>query len=204
MRNLFLPLTAIVVAAILGGAAYMALKPQEAHLSPAMMNIGGAEIGGPFELTKHDGTRITSAELIDGPTLLYFGYTFCPDICPVDTLNMADATELLASKGIQLRPVFITVDPERDTAEALGYFVEGLHPRMVGLTGSPEEIDAAADAFKVFYQRVNIPDSAAGYLMNHTGYMYLMTPEKGLTALFRNGASAEQLAADIEILLGEI
>jgi len=147
---------------------------------------------------------VTSADLIAGPTLIYFGYTFCPDVCPVDSQIMADAVDLLAERGIEVTPVFVTVDPARDTPTELGYFVEGLHPEMVGLTGSEADVSGAADAYKVYYEKVELQDSAAGYLMNHTGYTYLMTPEKGITALFRREFPPEQIADDIEKVLNAL
>ena len=205
MMKPVLATAAIVVAGSLAAAAWFALQPASSgHVSPAMVNADGAAIGGPFELTTHTGRRITSDALIDGPTLIYFGYTFCPDICPVDTQIMVDAVDLLAERGIAVKPVFITIDPERDTPKELSYYAEAMHPTMIALTGSQEDVRTAADAYKVFYQRVDLEDSAAGYLMNHTGYTYLMTPQKGITALFRRDFPPEQIADDIEKVLGEL
>ena len=205
MMKPVLATAAIVVAGSLAVAGWFALQPASSgHVSPAMVNADGAAIGGPFELTAHTGERITADELINGPTLIYFGYTFCPDICPVDTQIMVDAVDLLAERGIAVKPVFITIDPERDTPKELSYYAEAMHPKMVALTGTEAEVRVAADAYKVFYQRVDLEDSAAGYLMNHTGYTYLMTPQKGITALFRRDFPPEQIADDIEKVLGEL
>lgn len=204
MRKQMVILGGLVVAAVFAAAAYFAVAPRPAHISPAMVNVDGAAIGGPFEMTTHKGERVTSADVIDGPTLIYFGYTFCPDVCPVDSQIMADAVDLLAERGIEVTPVFVTVDPARDTPTELGYFVEGLHPEMVGLTGSEADVSGAADAYKVYYEKVELQDSAAGYLMNHTGYTYLMTPEKGITALFRREFPPEQIADDIEKVLNAL
>ena len=204
MMKPVLAAAAILVLAIAGAAVWFAVQPDPRHLSKAMVNVDGADIGGPFELTAHTGERVTSATLIDGPTLIYFGYTFCPDICPIDTQIMVDAVDLLAERGIEVKPVFITIDPERDTPKELSYFAEAMHPEMVALTGSAEEVRIAADAYKVFYQRVDVEGSAAEYLMNHTGYTYLMTPEHGITALFRREFPPEQIADDIEKVLAGI
>jgi protein SCO1/2 len=201
MRAVVLTAAGVLVAAIVGVALWLALAQRPVDLSPAMVNVEGADIGGPFELTAQSGERVTSAELIDGPTLIYFGYTFCPDVCPVDTQIMAQAVDILAEQGIEVTPVFITVDPERDTPEALAAYAEAVHPNMIALTGTPEEIRAAADAYKVYYQKVEMEDSAAGYLMNHTSYFYLMTPEAGLVALFRRDVTPESLASDIARVL---
>lgn len=201
MMKPVLSIAVILVLAIAGAAVWFAVQPTPHHLSKAMVNVDGAEIGGPFELTTHTGEKITSDALIDGPTLIYFGYTFCPDICPIDTQIMVDVVDLLDARGIKVKPVFVTIDPERDTPKELSYFAEAMHPRMIALTGSVEEVRTAADAYKVFYQRVDVEGSAAEYLMNHTGYTYLMTPEHGITALFRREFAPEQIADDIEKVL---
>ncbi|MFK7941645.1 MAG: SCO family protein [Paracoccaceae bacterium] len=204
MRNPMLAVAAALVLAIGAGGAYLALVPSKPYLSSAMLNVQGAAIGGPFELTAHTGERMTDKDVIDRPALIYFGYTFCPDICPIDVQIMADAVEILNQKGIDVRPVFVTVDPERDTPQELAYYAEAMHPKMLALTGTKDEIRAAADAYKVFYQRVEMPGSAAGYLMNHTGFTYLMTPEQGITAAFRRDFPPAQIAADIESVLSEM
>ena len=189
-------------ALILAGAIFLALQPSkpDAPVSPAAVNIAGAEIGGPFALTDHTGAPVTSAGLIDGPVLIYFGYTFCPDICPVDVAVMASAVDLLAEQGFDLTPVFVTIDPARDTPEALTYYAEAMHPRMIALTGSDAEIKAAADAYKVYYQRVDLEDSAAGYLMSHSTFTYFVMPD-GLRALFRNGFPPEEMAGEVARIL---
>ena len=196
-----LAVAAVLIAGVVGAAAWFALKPAPGYLSQAMVNVDGATIGGPFELTAHTGERVDAATVIDRPTLIYFGYTFCPDICPIDTQIMVDAVDLLDEKGIDVKPVFITIDPERDTPKELSYFAEAVHPKLLALTGTKEEIRSAADAYKVFYQRVDLEESSAEYLMNHTGFTYLMTPEKGITALFRRDFPPEQIANDVEKVL---
>lgn len=204
MQRTILAIAIIVVLALGGGAIWLMTAERPSYLSEAMINVEGAEIGGPFELTTHKGDRIASQTLIDRPVLLYFGYTFCPDVCPVDTQVMADAVDLLDQKGIDVRPVFVTVDPARDTPKELGYFAEAIHPKMVGLTGTEADIADVAKAFKVYYQKVEVEGSAAGYLMNHTNYVYLLTPARGLVAMFRPRTPAEQIAADVEAVLGTL
>ncbi len=204
MRAIALATAGALVVAIAGVALWLGLSERPVELSPSMVNVQGADIGGPFELTEQTGQRITSDALIDGPTLIYFGYTFCPDVCPVDTQIMAQAVDILDGQGIDVTPVFITVDPERDTPQALADYAAAVHPKMIALTGTPDEIKKAADAYKVFYQKVEMPDSAVGYLMNHTSYFYLMVPGKGLVALFRRDVTPESLAADIARVLAAV
>jgi protein SCO1 len=202
LRIAILSVTGALVAVIVAAAIWLALGERPAELSPSMLNVDGAEIGGPFELTDQTGGRVTSDELIDGPTLIYFGYTFCPDVCPLDVQKMAQAVDILAERGVTVTPVFITVDPERDTPDELARWAAAVHPDLVALTGSADAIRAAADAYKVYYQKAEVEGSAAGYLMNHTSYFYLMTPGKGITAMFRHDVTPEGLAADIERVLG--
>jgi protein SCO1/2 len=201
MRKAVMLLAGATAVALAAAALFVAFrKPADAPLSPATVNVAGAEIGGPFELTDQHGARVTSAGVIDGPTLIYFGYTFCPDVCPVDTAVMASAVDLLAAAGHMVKPVFITVDPARDTPEALAAFAEAVHPRMVALTGSEAEIAAVAKAYKVYFEKVSIEGSAAEYLMNHSTFTYFMMPD-GIRALFRNGFPPEEMAGEIGRIL---
>ena len=201
MRKLILALAATTFVGLAAAAIFLALyQPPDVPQSRAAINVAGAEIGGPFTLTDQHGNRVTSNEVIDGPTLIYFGYTFCPDICPVDVAIMASATDLLEEKGFIVKPVFITIDPARDTPEQMAYYAEAMHPRMVGLTGSEAEIKAVADAYKVYFQRVDTADSAAGYLMNHTTFTYFMMPD-GIRGLFRNGFPPDEMAGEVARIL---
>ena len=199
MQRLMLALAAALAVGIGATAVVLFLSSPEEGQSPSAISVAGADIGGSFELTDQDGRRVSSETLIDGPTLIYFGYTFCPDVCPVDVSVMAEATDLLAERGIEVTPVFITIDPARDTPEALSWFAEAMHPRMVALTGSDEEIEAAAEAYKVYYGRAGDGDDQ-NYLMNHSAFIYLVTPD-GLAALFRRGATPEEIADEAERVL---
>ncbi|MEM7522397.1 MAG: SCO family protein, partial [Pseudomonadota bacterium] len=138
---------AVIAAGGLGVGGYFALSGSSDFAECGSgVSTGTASIGGPFTLTDHTGARVTEADVIDKPTLVYFGYTFCPDVCPVDAAIMAQMDDILAERGHEVNTVFITVDPARDTPEILGDFVANLHPDMLGLTGSDEDIAAAAKA----------------------------------------------------------
>jgi protein SCO1/2 len=200
MRYAVTVLAGVVFVALAAAAIFLAVKKPDGPISPAAVNIAGTEIGGPFTLTDQTGKRVTSAELIDGPALIYFGYTFCPDICPVDVALMASTVDLLAEQGFDVTPIFITIDPARDTPEALAYYAEAMHPKMVALTGTEAEIKVAADAYKVYYERVDLADSAAGYLMNHTTFTYFVMPD-GTRTLFRNGFPPEEMASEVARIL---
>lgn len=160
-------------------------------------SIAGGNIGGPFDLVDHTGQPVTQDDVITGPTLLYFGYTFCPDVCPVDVARNAVAIEILEEDmGHLVTPVFVTIDPARDTVAELADFVAYQHPRMVGLTGTRAAIDAAAKEYRVFYQKQDT-EEAEFYLMDHSTFSYLMFPELGFVEFFRNDLSPEQMAERI-------
>ncbi len=156
----------------------------------------GVTIGGPFSMVDHTGKPVTEQDFRGRYTLIYFGFTFCPDFCPTELANMAHAVDALGPDGDQVTPMFFTVDPERDTVAALADYVSFFHPRMVGLTGTLAQTDAAARAWRVFYRKVE-SDSATEYLVDHSTFVYLMGPDGDLRALFRYGTSPEVMAAAI-------
>jgi protein SCO1/2 len=123
---------------------------------------------------------------------LYFGYTFCPDICPYDTARNAEAVDILAEQGISATPVFITIDPDRDTPEAVGEFASYVHPKMVGLTGSPDQIKAASKAYRTYYNKQDSIDEY--YLVDHSTMSYLVLPDHGFVEFFRRETTPEQMA----------
>jgi protein SCO1/2 len=130
-------------------------------------------IGGPFALTDHTGKRRTDADFRGKLLVIYFGYTYCPDICPTDLMAIASALDLLGTPGEAVQPIFITLDPERDTVERLADYVAAFHPRLVGLTGVPDQIRKVATAFKAYYVRVESAGSK-DYVIDHTAFIYLV------------------------------
>lgn len=193
MSRIALISAAVLVAGGLGAGAWWALGPGD-DLAECREGgaVTGASIGGPFTLTRSDGARVTSAEVFDRLSLLYFGYTHCPDFCPADAANMAAVTDILAQRGVSVRPVFVTIDPARDTEEVVGAFVANFHPEMVGLTGSAEDIAAAAKAWRVYYAKSG--DDPEYYLMDHSTFTYLVDPERGFIDFFRHGEDPEAVA----------
>ncbi len=155
---------------------------------------GGADtIGGPFELVNAKGETVTDADVITEPSIVYFGYTFCPDICPMDTARNADAVDVLAAKGHSATPVFITIDPKRDTPEAVGDYAFNLHEKMIGLTGSSEQVKAASRAYKTYYKAHDDGEDEY-YLVDHSTFSYLVLPEHGFVEFFRREDTPEQMA----------
>ena len=185
----------LLAAGLGGGAAWFAMNDNPFAECGGGMATGAASIGGPFTLVSGAGARVTSAEVIDRPALLYFGYTFCPDVCPVDAAAMAQTADLLAERGLAVKTAFITVDPARDTQEVVRDFAANLHPEMIGLTGSEAEIEAAKSAYRVYAQKA--PGQAADdpyYLVDHSAFIYLMAAEDRLLTVFRHGVPPAEMA----------
>ncbi|HBM59377.1 MAG TPA: SCO family protein [Citreicella sp.] len=154
---------------------------------------GGVEtIGGPFTLVNAAGETVTDAEVITEPALVYFGYTFCPDVCPLDTVRNAEATDILEEQGHSVTPVMISIDPARDTPEVMGEYSEAIHPRMVGLTGSEEQVQAATQAYRAYAKKNDSGDDY--YLVDHSAFTYLVLPEQGFVEFFRRELTADEVA----------
>jgi protein SCO1/2 len=163
---------------------------------------GSGAIGGPFTLVDETGKTVTDKDVIDQPSLLYFGYSYCPDVCPLDNSRNAEAIEILESRGKIVKPVFISIDPGRDTPETLRDFTDNLHPRMIGLTGSPEQVKAASTAYRTYFKRREAEDGDPDfYLMDHTTQSYLVFPEEGFIEFFRRDVAPEQLADQVGCFL---
>lgn len=191
------------IAALLGALGWMAFRPgTNDPFAPCRSTAvqGGLDaIGGPFTLVNSEGQTVTSADVITMPTILYFGYTFCPDVCPLDSARNALTTEILESRGIIAQPVFISVDPRRDTPELLAEFSSIFHPRMIGLTGSDEQVRAASRAYRTFYSAQNSGDEY--YLIDHSTFSYLVLPGHGTVEIFRHDMTAEAAADQAECII---
>lgn len=160
------------------------------------------EMGGDFEMVDHTGRTVRQSDFAGQYLLVYFGYTFCPDFCPSELQNMAIAMDRLTTDADRVTPVFISVDPERDTVEALASYVPNFHDRMVGLTGSAEQVAEAAKLYRVFYAKAE-DDSASEYLMDHTTFVYLTGPDGKVLSVFRYGTPPEDMAAIIRLYLSK-
>ena len=188
----------IVLAAFVAGSigALMLYTLVGPRMAQNQVVTGKALIGGPFSLVNQDGERVTEKDFRGKYMLVYFGYTYCPDICPAELQVMSAALDELGEKAENVTPVFITVDPERDTVEQMKSYVGNFHPRLVGLTGSKEDVQAAAKAYRVYYARAK-SDSATDYLMDHASIVYLMSPEGEYLAHFAYGTGVEKMAKGI-------
>lgn len=162
---------------------------------------GRPSIGGPFTLVDQEGRTVTSDSLKGKPTLIYFGFTYCPDVCPTSLLLMETAIEKLGpSAANKVNLVLITVDPERDTPALLKGYVTNFGPTFMGLTGTPEQVAAAARAYRVYYQKVPGKDGAP-YLMDHSSIVYLLDRNGRFVTHFTHDAKAEAIAAAVGRLL---
>ncbi|WP_230168770.1 SCO family protein [Roseomonas sp. CECT 9278] len=156
----------------------------------------GVSLGGPFTLVDHTGRTVTDRDFAGRPLLVYFGFTYCPDVCPTELGTIAAALDAMGPAGERVTPILVTIDPERDTPAALADYVSRFHPRMIGLTGSAEQVAAAARAYRVYYARVR-PRDSTDYLMDHSSFIYFVGPDGRVRSLFRPETTPEAIAAAI-------
>ena len=156
----------------------------------------GVALGGPFTLVDHTGRTVTERDFAGRLMLVYFGFTYCPDVCPTELGIMAAALDAMGPAAERVTPVLVSIDPERDTPAALADYVARFHPRMVGLTGSAEQVAAAARAYRVYYAKVR-PRDSGDYLMDHSSFIYLVGPGGRVRSLFRPETAPEAIAAAV-------
>jgi protein SCO1/2 len=182
-------LAALLLALVLGACSSSSAPPP----------LEGASMGGPFTLTDQDGRRVSDRDFAGKYRLVYFGYTFCPDVCPVDMqvigagLRRFEAQD--AARAARVQPIFISVDPGRDTPPVLRQFVAAFHPRMIGLTGSEAEIARVAREYRIFYERGEA--SPGGYMVNHTRIAVLYGPEGQPITIIPHDQGPEGVAAEL-------
>ena len=167
---------ACVVAAVGSAAIVWWMNRPEGMDGSMIGGFSSAGVGGPFELTDHTGAEVTDADFLGRPMLMYFGFTYCPDVCPTELSRVASVAAELSPDGEDGRsaitPVFVTIDPERDDPAAIAQYVGLFHPDMVGLTGTDDQIAAIARTYRVYYQRIPLPDADDDYTMDHSSYLY--------------------------------
>jgi len=164
-RSLLIPLSVFLVAALTLLATLLMLLPGP------QQSAGKVPIGGPFRLTSHEGKAFTDEDLKGKPFAVFFGFTHCPEVCPTTLYDLTQDLESLGSDADKLRVAFITVDPAQDTPELMKTYLASFDPRIVGLTGTEEEIAAVAKAYKIYYRKV---PTDSGYTMDHTAAIFLM------------------------------
>ena len=186
----------VTIAALVIGGAYFVRTIGVRE--PPSVTTGEAAIRSEFSLIDHNGNRVTEADFLGRWQLVFFGFTYCPDVCPTTLAYMANVLDRFGGEVERVAPIFITVDPSRDTPEVMAEHVQAFHPKLVGLTGSEAAVAAAAQSFRVYYERMEEETAPDGYLMAHSGHIYLMTPEGRFEDVFREAdQSAEDMAVDV-------
>jgi cytochrome oxidase Cu insertion factor (SCO1/SenC/PrrC family) len=176
------------------GAAEAPARRSAAELMDVLM-WNREPVGAPFSLTDHTGRTRTDADFRGSLMLVYFGFTYCPDICPTDLQEITRALHLLGPAAEAVQPILITLDPERDTAEHLATYVDLFHPRLLGLTGSPEAIRAVADGYRVFFDKVQTGQGE--YTVDHSAFVYLMGRSGEYLGFFPPNTSGERMVTII-------
>jgi protein SCO1/2 len=185
-RTMYAIIGLLVAVMLLAAGGYMFLSGSR----PAALTVGG-----PFSLIDGDGRPVTDQSWHGKYLLVYFGYTFCPDVCPTTLSNVADALDKMGAKADLLQPLFITVDPRRDTPAVVRQYAAAFGPRMIGLTGSPEQIAAAAKAYRVYYAEHRTGPGPDEYSMDHSSVLYLMGPDGRFIAPVRADQNGPEIAA---------
>jgi protein SCO1/2 len=182
-------------------AGALALAGCNAAAPGAEPPLAGAAIGGDFALTASDGRTVQWDDFAGKYRVVYFGYAFCPDICPTDMQRVAQGLKVLKAsdpaKAAKIQPIFITIDPERDTPQVVGEFAAAFSPDIIGLTGTPDQIAATAKAFKVFYAKGEVVEGG-GYLVDHSAITYLFGPEGEPLATLPTDQGADAVAAELD------
>jgi cytochrome oxidase Cu insertion factor (SCO1/SenC/PrrC family) len=179
-----------LVLAIIAALLWMTLLQKETV--PTAAENSQALIGGSFALTNHKNEAVTDQDFLGKYMVVYFGYTYCPDVCPMDLQIMADALRELSPQQLdQINPVFATIDPERDTTEVMAEYVSFFHPQMIGLTGTNEQVDAVKKAYRVYAAKA---DDSVDYLVDHTSYTYFMGKDGNLLKHFNHGEDPAEMA----------
>ena len=190
-------LTVALLVLVLVTGFVLGVWPFAGKLEEVAESRGQALIGGPFSLVDQTGRRVTEADFAGRSKLMYFGYTYCPDMCPLGLATIAAAyDQLRPDEQARVVPIFVTVDPQRDTVGAIADYVDLFHPAMVGLTGTAEETDAAARAYRVYYRKAE-SEGATDYLVDHSTFTYLMDGDNHYVTHFGHDASPADLVEGV-------
>ena len=195
-RRIAFAAVTLLIAVAIGVYALMS-SPQ-----PGQRSFGEALVGGPFTMVNQKGETVSEKSFAGKPMLLFFGYTYCPDVCPTELQVMAEALRQLGDKASDIQPILVSIDPARDTPQVLADYVANFGPQFVGLTGTPEQVKAMADAYRVFYAKVENKDDPQAYLMDHSSIIYLMGPDGKFLKHFTYSTDAKALAEGIAAALG--
>ncbi|MDG1709464.1 MAG: SCO family protein [Emcibacteraceae bacterium] len=189
-------LLSLVLAVI---AAILWITVLQKENTPTAAENSRALIGGPFSLTNHSGDAVSDQDFLGKYMIVYFGYTYCPDVCPMDLQIMADALRELSEEQLEeINPVFVSIDPERDTVDVMAEYVGFFHPQMIGLTGTVEQVDRVKKEYRVYAAKA---DDTADYLVDHTSYTYFMDKDGNLLKHFNHGEDPTYMAQTMVSLM---
>lgn len=190
---------AVIGVAVGAGVTYYEIQntPVAVQKEPSIEPMAGAEqLSAAFDLVNQDGQPVTNADYAGSYKLIYFGFTYCPSICPTELQKISRALNDLGGEAENIQPIFITIDPERDDVAAMKNYVPQFHPKLVGLTGTRAQIDTAIKNYKIYAAKVQ-DEALSDYTMDHSSFIYLMSPDDRLITLYRTEDTAEFIAADI-------
>jgi protein SCO1 len=195
-RILYATMGVLLAILLIGAGGFLWLS------SSSSGGAGGLGIGGPFTLQDGSGKPVTDQNFRGRYMLVYFGYTFCPDVCPTTLNAVADAMDKLGPAASRIQPLFITVDPKRDTPEVVKQYAAAFGPSIEGLTGTPDEIAAVAKEYRVYYAEHRTGPGPNDYSMDHSSVLYLMSPTGGFIAPVRADQTGDEIAANLKKLMG--
>ncbi len=191
--NLLKTIRFIALGAIVGLGAAWGYHFWQGANAPDPASLAGDAIGGSYELVDQNGVMRRDTDFRGKFVMIYFGFTFCPDACPTALLGMAQALDDLGPLADRVQPIFVSIDPDRDTVAQMKSYVEAVDPRLIGLTGSAAQVATAAKAYRVFYRKVT-PPGMSDYLMDHTSLIYLMGPDGKYLDHFSHETPADKIA----------
>lgn len=194
----------LIAVAVLAGGALFLLQSMRDGADVRIAAQGGTglpRIGGPFQLIDQHGRPFSDADLRGRPALIFFGYTQCPDVCPMTMLKITEVLDMLGPQGDPIQPVFITVDPLRDTPEVVADYIANFHSRFIGLTGTRQQIAAVERAYAVYAKAAEGADKNGDYLVDHTAFVYLMGPDGALLTFLQQTATPGEMATKLRDLL---
>lgn len=196
--------TVMVLGLLIGAVAAIVAVPglrEQLDKVAGPVVSGKAQVGGPFSLLDTTGKRVTDKDFRGRYMLVYFGFTYCPDVCPTGLQVISAVLDQLGGKADQIAPIFISLDPERDTPQQMGEYVKSFGPRIIGLTGTPEEVAEVARAYRVYFKKVKDEKSTAGYSVDHTSIMYVMDTKGEFVAHFTHATAVDAIVARLQKLL---
>lgn len=201
LRTAILAMIGLVIGGAIAYTQIISEQNSAAETASTSGSMAGVSLGGPFELIDHNGDSVTQANYDGQYKLIYFGFTYCPAICPTELQKITQVLNNLDEQmAVQIQPLFISVDPERDTPDVMREYVSLFHPRFIGLTGSPEQIEAVKQDYKIFATKVQ-DENMSDYTVDHSSFIYLMSPDNKPLSIYRIKDDAAFIEADIRKII---